>query len=132
MCMSRTKSRRYGVQFVTSPDIPESLPVVHMLIIFTTAPDKAEAETLAESLVKKRLAACVQVVPGMTSFYFWEDEVQKDSEFLLLIKTSEQKYGEVEEFILENHSYDEPEIVAVDSEKVSEGYRTWLEGYLGN
>ncbi|HUF04848.1 MAG TPA: divalent-cation tolerance protein CutA [Aridibacter sp.] len=101
-----------------------------MIIVFTTAPDRKEADALAEAIVRQKLAACVQVLPEMTSFYFWEGEVQKEPEHLLLIKTSESSYGPLEAFILENHSYDEPEIVAVQASNVSEGYRKWLEGYV--
>ncbi|QQS40977.1 MAG: divalent-cation tolerance protein CutA [Acidobacteriota bacterium] len=101
-----------------------------MLIVFTTTPDRQQAESLAEAIVNKRLAACVQILPEMTSFYFWEGKVQKEPEHLLLIKTLESSYEALEAFILENHSYDEPEIVAVEASEVSEGYLKWLEGYV--
>ena len=103
-----------------------------MIIIFTTTPTSLEAETLARGLVENRLAACVQVLPKMTSFYFWEGEVQREPEHLLLMKTSEAKYDELEKWLLEAHSYAEPEIVAVKAENVSEGYLEWLNGYLFN
>jgi len=103
-----------------------------MLIVFTTVSGLEEAEQLAEKIVENRLAACVQVLPEMRSFYSWEGKIRKDPEHLLLIKTAESRYEELERWILENHSYDEPEIVAVDAEKVSEGYLKWLEGYLGD
>lgn len=101
-----------------------------MLIVFTTTPNSEEAETLARKIVEAKLAACVQVLPEMKSFYFWENEVQKDSEHLLLIKTLEEKYDELEIFIKENHSYDVPEIVAVSSEKLSDDYLNWMKDYL--
>lgn len=103
-----------------------------MLIVFTTAPSTEEAESLAEAIVGQKLAACVQVLPAMTSYYFWDGEVQKDSEHLLLIKTAGRAYDRLEAFILENHSYDEPEIVAVEASEISEGYLKWLEGYVGD
>ena len=101
-----------------------------MLIVFTTAPNTDQAETLARKIVEAKLAACVQVLPTMKSFYFWENEVQADSEHLLLIKTLEEKYGELENFIRANHSYDVPEIVAVSSEKISDDYLNWMNDYL--
>lgn len=101
-----------------------------MLIVFTTTPDIEEAETLARKIVEAKLAACVQVLPEIKSFYFWKKEVQKDMETLLLIKTSEEKYDELEKFIKVNHSYDVPEIVAILSENVSEDYLKWLKEYL--
>ncbi len=101
-----------------------------MLIVFTTTPNVEEAETLARKIVEAKLAACVQVLPPMKSFYFWENEIQTDTEHLILIKTLEEKYDELEKFIKSNHSYDVPEIVAVSSEKVSGDYLNWLKEYL--
>ncbi len=101
-----------------------------MLIIFTTAPNISEAEDLARKIIKAKLAACVQILPEMKSFYFWEGEVQSDSEHLLLVKTLESKFTDLEKFIKENHSYDVPEIVAVSSEKVSDEYLNWIKKYL--
>lgn len=101
-----------------------------MFIIFTTTPNVEEAETLARKIVEAKLAACVQVLPPMKSFYFWEDKIQVDSEHLLLIKTLEENYDELEKFLKANHSYDTPEIVAVSSEKVSDDYLKWMKNYL--
>ena len=101
-----------------------------MLIVFTTTPNTEEAESLARKIVEAKLAACVQVLPQMKSFYFWENEIQTDSEHLLLIKTLEEKFDELEKFIKANHSYDVPEIVAVSSEKVSGDYLDWMKQYL--
>lgn len=100
------------------------------LVVLTTAPNIEEAESLAEKIVDAKLAACVQVLPEMKSFYFWEGAVQKEPEHLLLIKTLPEKYEALESFILENHSYSVPEIVALDAERVSESYLGWLTDYL--
>ena len=102
-----------------------------MLVVFTTTADFVEGEKLAGSLVDAKLAACVQILPKMTSVYCWDGKIQKEDEYLLLIKTSHEKYDDVEAVINENHSYDVPEIVAIESADVSDKYRTWLEGYLG-
>lgn len=102
-----------------------------MMIVVMTAVDSAEkAETLARGMVEGRLAACVQVLPPMTSFYFWEGAVQREAEHLLLIKTAEEKYAELEAYILANHSYDVPEIAAVPVGKVSQSYAKWVGDYL--
>ncbi|MCD9188540.1 MAG: divalent-cation tolerance protein CutA [Pyrinomonadaceae bacterium] len=101
-----------------------------MLIIFTTAPNVEEAETLAMKIVEAKLAACVQILPQMKSFYFWENAVHADSEHLLLVKTLEANYDALEAFIKANHSYENPEIVAVASEKVSGDYLKWMKSYL--
>jgi periplasmic divalent cation tolerance protein len=97
-----------------------------MLIVLTTTPDLGEAEVLAERIVGERLAACVQILPQMTSVYFWEGKVQKEGEHLLLIKTLPEKWEALREFISKNHSYTVPEIVAIDAERVSEKYLSWL------
>jgi periplasmic divalent cation tolerance protein len=101
-----------------------------MLIVLTTAPNIEEAENLARKIVEAKFAACVQVLPGMKSFYFWEGKVRQEPECLLLIKTIEEKYAELQQFIIANHSYDTPEIVALSSTRVSEGYKGWLTEYL--
>ena len=103
-----------------------------MIIVFTTTPNIAEAETLARKIVEARLAACVQILPEMKSFYFWEDAIQSEPEHLLLIKTLEENYEDLEKFIKANHSYDVPEIVAVSAEKVSDDYLEWMKNYLTN
>jgi len=101
-----------------------------MLIVLTTVLSSGEGEALAEAIVEAHLAACVQILPQMTSIYVWDGKVQKEGEHLLLIKTLPEKYDDLEAFITANHSYDVPEIVALDAEKVSEPYRTWMESVL--
>jgi periplasmic divalent cation tolerance protein len=103
-----------------------------MLIVLTTVSDSAAAERLAQLIVEEKLAACVQVIPRMTSVYFWEGKVQTEPEHLLLIKTLEEKFDALSGFIRDNHSYDVPEIVAVEAEKVSEDYLEWVRGVLEN
>ena len=103
-----------------------------MIVVLTTAPNIGEAESLAQKIVEARLAACVQVLPPMTSFYFWENDVQKESEHLLLIKTLPEKFDELRDFIQSNHSYEVPEIVSLPAEKVSESYLGWIKDYVLN
>lgn len=101
-----------------------------MLVVFTTVPNKEEGETLARKIVEQRLGACVQVLPQMTSFYFWEGEIQKDSEHLILIKTLSEKYKDLQDFIIKNHSYSVPEIIALSAQDVFRSYLEWAEDYL--
>ena len=103
-----------------------------MLIVLTTTPNIAEAEELAAKIVAEGLAACVQILPGLKSVYVWEGNVQNESEYLLLIKTLPEKYAELEKFIIENHSYAVPEIVAVDAAHVSGPYLSWVKEVLGD
>jgi periplasmic divalent cation tolerance protein len=97
-----------------------------MLIVFTTVPNQVAAEELAVKIVEARLAACVQIMPRMTSVYVWNGRVTKETEHLLLIKTLAAKFGAVSEFITANHTYDVPEIVSIDAAKVSEPYLAWI------
>jgi periplasmic divalent cation tolerance protein len=97
-----------------------------MLVVMTTVADAGEGESLARLIVEARLAACVQILPKMTSVFFWEANIQTETEHLLLIKTLEEKFDELSEFIRKNHSYDVPEIVAIEAEKVSEDYMNWM------
>ncbi len=103
-----------------------------MIIVLTTTPNLEDAENLAEKLIEAKLAACVQVLPQMKSFYFWEGKVQKDSEYLLLIKTLKDKFSRLEKFILKNHSYDVPEIVALPADRVSESYLNWMNDFFND
>ena len=101
-----------------------------MLVVLTTTPNPEEAERFARSIVELKLAGCVQILPQMTSVYFWEGKVQTEPEHLLLIKTLEEKFDDLAAFIKEKHSYDVPEIVAIDTERVSDDYLNWMTDYL--
>ena len=95
-------------------------------MILTTCGSSEEAERLAEGLVKGGMAACVQVLP-ITSYYVWKEEFTKDGEFLLLVKTRSERYGEVEAYIKANHSYEVPEIVRVPIEDGLGDYLRWID-----
>jgi periplasmic divalent cation tolerance protein len=96
------------------------------LIAFVTAPNKDEGARIAESLVSERVAACVNIIGGVESIYRWEGEVTRDSEVLLIIKTTDERYEELERRVIELHSYATPEIVAFRIERGSEAYLRWL------
>lgn len=97
------------------------------IVVFMTASNRDEAEKLAQILVEQRLAACVQILPEIVSFYHWQDEILQDKEVLLLAKTTDEKFAQLEKSVRENHSYEVPEIVAVPAEKVSAPYFKWLQ-----
>jgi periplasmic divalent cation tolerance protein len=98
----------------------------------TTASDLDEAGSLAEKIVNEMLAACVQLQPPMMSVSVWEGAVRHESEHLLLIKTLNDRFEAVRDFILAHHSYETPEVVAIETERVSEGYLAWMTEYLNN
>jgi len=101
-----------------------------MLVILTTTPNTEEAGSLAQKIVESKLAACVQILPQMKSVYFWDGKIQTDTEHLLLIKTLDEKFDELEEFIKANHSYEVPEMFALSAEKVSASYLNWMNDSL--
>lgn len=97
------------------------------LIVLCTAPAEGEvAAELARGLVSERLAACVNVVPGLRSFYRWEGAVQDDAEVQLLIKTGPEGFEAVRRYLAEHHPYDEPEIIAVPVTHGSRSYLAWV------
>ena len=96
------------------------------VVVFMTAPNREEAERLAEILINGRLAACVQILPEITSFYHWQGKIERGSEVLILAKTTIDKFPEMEKVVRENHSYEVPEIIAVSAEAVSDSYLNWL------
>lgn len=96
------------------------------LIVFVTAPNDDEASRIADSLVSERLAACVNVVRGIESVYRWEGEVTRDRETLLIIKTTDERYADLERRVKELHTYTTPEVIAYKIERGSEAYLKWL------
>jgi periplasmic divalent cation tolerance protein len=97
-----------------------------MHVVLCTAPSKA-AETLAFSIVDARLAACVNIVPGVTSVYRWQGAVQRDAESLLVIKTSADGLSRLLRELPALHPYDVPEIVALDPSDVHPPYARWVD-----
>ena len=100
-----------------------------MLVVLTTTSTFEEADALAGKIVESRLAACVQILPQMTSVYVWEGKTQRESECLLLIKTLPENWDGLREFISANHSYEVPETVALDAQ-AAEPYLRWLNAEL--
>lgn len=94
--------------------------------VFVTIDDESKAEEIAEKIVEKRLAACVQIAGPLTSIYRWEDKVNKDREWLLIIKSSEKLFDELEKELIGLHTYDTPEILAFPVVKGSMDYLNWL------
>jgi len=96
------------------------------IIVFMTTANREEATRLADMLVGARLAACVQILPEIESVYRWEGKVERQSEVLLLAKSTRDKFAELERQVRAIHSYDTPEIIAVSASAVSEPYQKWL------
>lgn len=96
------------------------------LLVFTTYPDHETAVKVAQRLVSARLAACVNVLPRMTSVYEWQGEAKTGTEHLLLAKTTEARFAALEAAIVETHPYELPEIIAAPIARGSRGYLDWI------
>lgn len=96
------------------------------LVVYCTCPDQTVAERIAETVVRERLAACANIVPGLISIYRWQGQVQRAVELLLIMKTREVVYWLLETRIRELHPYDVPEIVALPIQAGSATYLDWL------
>jgi periplasmic divalent cation tolerance protein len=94
-------------------------------VVLTTAGSREEADLLAELLVSRKLAACVQIC-SISSFYTWQGALHKEPEFLLLIKTVAYRYEDVEAAIVANHSYEVPEIVQLPVQRGLDRYLAWV------
>ena len=99
-------------------------------LALVTAKDEQEAKRLGEKLVSERLAACVSVVPKMSSVYRWRGEIERADEALILIKTSQEKLDRLIPRIKELHSYEVPEVLVFPIERGSPEYLKWLEESL--
>jgi periplasmic divalent cation tolerance protein len=95
-------------------------------IVFTTAASKEEARKIANSLVERKLAACVNLVPNVESIYRWQGKIENAAEWLLIIKTNSNAFARVRDAINELHSYDLPECISVSVEDGSEEYLQWI------
>jgi len=98
----------------------------NILIVFCTCPDRHSGLRIAEQLVDRRLAACVNLVAGVTSVYRWEDRRESAEEVLLVIKTQRERFAELEQALSELHPYELPEIVAVSVEEGLPAYLNWV------
>lgn len=101
------------------------------IVVFMTAADGEEAGRLAEMLVEKRLAACVQILPEMESVYRWQGKVERQREVLLIAKTTSSKFEELEKEVRARHSYETPEIVAFPLSAGSDPFLEWLKRSVG-
>jgi periplasmic divalent cation tolerance protein len=102
------------------------------IVVFSTCASGEEAQRMARALVEKRLAACVNVIPGIRSVYRWKDAIEDEEEVLLLIKTSRSLFEELREEIERLHSYEVPEVIALSIVDGSERYLSWLTGELAH
>lgn len=102
------------------------------IIVFITAGSKNEAEVIARDLVGRKLAACVNILPSVESVYRWKGKIHNSKEFLLIAKTKEKLFLEVEKAVKRLHSYECPEIIAFQLSKGSADYMRWIKESTGD
>jgi len=99
-------------------------------IVLSTAGSEDEARKIAHHLVEHHLAACVNLVPQIESIYRWQGKIESSQEWLLVIKTTAEKFPAVRDAIRELHSYELPECIAISVEDGSADYLEWIAGSL--
>lgn len=95
-------------------------------IIYCTCPDNEVAKQISKALVLDKLAACVNILPNITSIYTWQGELQEDQEQLLLIKSRSDKFEALRQVIIKLHPYELPEIIAVSIDNAVPNYLNWI------
>ena len=103
--------------------LSETAPI---LLVFCTVPDTETAQRLARTLVEERLAACVNILPGVLSGYRWQGALQQDGELLLICKTTAATYAALEARLRELHPYELPECIAVEARAGLPAYLDWI------
>lgn len=101
------------------------------MVVLTTCGNDEDAERLARLLVERRLAACVNAVGGVTSTYRWRGEIQRDKETLLIIKTTAERFGALEQTLRSESKYELPEVIALPVGAGSTDYLAWLGESVG-
>lgn len=104
--------------------------MVEYIQVVTTVEKRSDAENIAKNLLDKRLAACVQIVGPLTSFFHWQGKLDSATEYLCQIKSREDLYNELEAVITDIHPYDVPEIIAMPIIKGGKDYFDWLAAEL--
>lgn len=96
------------------------------VFVYITYPSVVEAEQAGRTLVERRLCACVNILPGMISYYWWQDAVERGEEVVMIAKTRSSLAERVSSAVKEMHSYTTPAILVIPLESVDKGYLAWL------
>ena len=97
------------------------------VVVLSAVGTAEDAERIARALVDRRVAACVNVLPGVTSFYRWKGEIARDAEWLLVMKTTAARFEALREAVVELHPYDVPEVVELPIERGHGPYLDWID-----
>ena len=97
-----------------------------MLLVLTTITDIDKGKLLARQIIEEQLAACCNIVPGITSIYRWKNELCEDQECLVVMKTTKTRYIQLSKFIQQQHPYDTPELIALPVTHSTQEYLSWV------
>ena len=101
-------------------------------VVLSNCPDTKTAELIAHRLVTDRLAACVNIMPNVSSVYYWQDKIQQDTEVMLIIKSKQSLFAQLESLITELHPYEVVEVIALDIQQGNEPYLNWINNMVKN
>ncbi|VAH52322.1 unnamed protein product [Triticum turgidum subsp. durum] len=111
---------------ISSARMESTSTTVPSIVVYVTVPNREAGKKLSASIISEKLAACVNIVPGIESVYWWEGKVQTDAEELLIIKTRESLLNALTEHVKANHEYDVPEVIALPISGGNLKYLEWL------
>ncbi|KAL5209375.1 hypothetical protein ABZP36_004998 [Zizania latifolia] len=115
-----------GVRGLSSVRMESASTTVPSIVVYVTVPNREAGKKLSQSIISEKLAACVNIVPGIESVYWWEGKVQTDAEELLIIKTREALLDALTEHVKANHEYDVPEVIALPITGGNTQYLEWI------
>ncbi|TPX57489.1 hypothetical protein SpCBS45565_g08193 [Spizellomyces sp. 'palustris'] len=109
-----------------SQSIPMSTSSTHPVILLSTVPNEEVAKNISRGLVERKLIACANIVPKVTSVYWWDGAVQEDSELLMIMKTHASLVPQVTEYVKAEHPYKIPELIVTKIEGGNDAYIKWI------
>ncbi|KAL2340014.1 hypothetical protein Fmac_007954 [Flemingia macrophylla] len=125
-CVQSLLGSKFGIHSKSTIRMEGSNTTVPSIVVYVTVPNREAGRNLAESIVKEKLAACVNMVPGIESVYQWDGKIQTDSEELLIIKTRQSLLEALTEHVKSNHQYDVPEVISLPITGGNLKYLEWI------
>jgi periplasmic divalent cation tolerance protein len=100
------------------------------IVVLSTCASQEDAEKISRHLLERRVAACVSILPGAQSFYWWQEAIEQSAEFLLIIKSRADLFDELQRAVAEVHPYEVPEVLALPVGSGAQSYTAWLDREL--
>lgn len=97
------------------------------ILVLSTIDDEKRAKEISKMVVESKLAACVNIVPNITSIYSWQNKIVEDSEYLMIMKTKSGLFSDLKDFIVKHHPYEVPEVVSLDIYQGLDKYLNWID-----